>query len=197
MHAFATNQPRTNGYAAIAVAAVILSILASWIVHTAGWEATWLVSAPTVAGSFGLLLRLFDRYGWRWPLLRSLGVADTPDIEGTYGGELVSTYDGTTIPVRVEIDQTWTAVAVRFEVLGVTTSTSQSLTAALDQAGRTAVRLVYTYRNAITPGVADEDMNDHDGTAELRIDTSTGQVHGRYYNFRGRQGTLTLTRQRG
>jgi hypothetical protein len=53
---------------------------------------------------------------------------------------------------------------------------------------------LYTYRNQTRPGVADQDMNDHDGTAEVVIDTQTGELHGRYFNFRGRQGTLTLTR---
>ena len=36
-------------------------------------------------------------------------------------------------------------------------------------------------------------MGDHDGTAEVMI-TIDGAFEGRYYNFRGRQGTLRLTR---
>jgi hypothetical protein len=40
-------------------------------------------------------------------------------------------------------------------------------------------------------------MNDHDGTAEVVLDGVTGELTGRYFNFRGRQGTLSLTRSTG
>jgi hypothetical protein len=63
-----------------------------------------------------------------------------------------------------------------------------------DRSSRHRARLTYTYRNQPRPGVADADMNDHDGTAEVVIDTRTGELTGRYFNFRGRQGAVTLTR---
>lgn len=86
-----------------------------------------------------------------------------------------------------------TAIAVRFEVTGTSTSTSRSVTAGLDQSGHQRACLTYTYRNQASPGVAPEGLNDHDGTAELHID-GDGQMRGRYYNLRGRNGSLHLTK---
>lgn len=193
MHAYGTDQSRLPGYAAIAVVAVILSIVTGWLVDTTGWQASWLVSAPAVATSFGIVFRLYDRWAWRQ---RPAGIdlGNMPNVEGTYEGQLVSTYKDTTLPIRVCIDQTWTQVAVRFDVLGTTTSTSLSMTALLRRTGHAETRLLYTYRNEIRPGVAAPDMRDHDGTAELTFDLRTGEVSGRYYNARGRQGTMSLRR---
>jgi hypothetical protein len=194
MHAYASSQPRTSGYAAIAVVAVIISIAANGVAERAGFPPSWLISAPAVATSFGLLYKFFDRWAWRWRTFSRFSLGEIPDIEGTYEGNLVSTYDGTTVPVRVCVDQTWVNIAIRFDVLGNATSTSRSLTAGLDRTGHTQARLTYTYRNTIRPGIAEHDMNDHDGTAELHFAVDTGMVEGRYYNFRGRQGTLSLRR---
>jgi hypothetical protein len=54
-------------------------------------------------------------------------------------------------------------------VLPPTSSTSYSITAALATEGHHHTRLTYTYRNQTRPGVADVDMNDHDGTAEVVV----------------------------
>lgn len=193
MHAYATDESRTKGYAYLAVGAVMVAIVTNWIVEETGFAPTWLVSAPAVAGAFGLLFEVFDRWGWRahWGPLR---LSNTPNIEGRYDGELVSTFEGRTLPISLVVDQTWTRLGVRFEVLDNTTSTSRSLTARLERVGHAHAVLTYTYRSQVRPGVADADMGDHDGTAELTIDLSSNTASGRYYNYRGRQGTISVRR---
>ncbi|WP_432457577.1 hypothetical protein [Cellulomonas iranensis] len=182
----------------MAALATLLAIAMAWVFET--WLSSvpsWIVSGPTVAGAFGACYWLMEAHAWRWPIVRKLGLVDTPDIEGVYIGKLVSSYNSTDLPIRVCIDQTWTRIAVRFEVVEPESSVSHSITAGLSLAGHTHARLTYTYRNQTRPGVAEGDMKDHDGTAELLFDLSRDSARGRYYNLRGRQGSLTLTRELG
>lgn len=194
MHAYTTGESRTAALGAIAVLAVVLAIAANRVSDQVELGPAWLISPPAVAASYGLIYKLVDRYAWRSAFLRKLGFIDVPDVEGTYEGELVSSYIETKMPVRVSIDQTWTHIAIRFETGNPTSSTSYSIAAALGRSGHDEARLTYTYRNQTRPGVAEVDMNDHDGTAELCIEPIDGKADGRYFNFRGRQGTLVLTR---
>lgn len=194
MHVYSSSENRTSALGTIALIAVLIAIAANAAFDALEVGPSWMVSAPAVAAAFGLVYRFVDTVAWRWPLLHRLGVIQTPVLEGTYNGQLVSSYQQTTRPVRVCIDQTWTKIAIRFDVLPPTSSTSYSIAAALAIEGHQHTRLTYSYRNQTRPGVADVDMNDHDGTAEVVIDGRTGELNGRYFNFRGRQGTLTLSR---
>lgn len=193
MHSYASSSNRSKPLGLLAVCSVAAAIALQAVFDHLKIGPAWLLSPPTVGGSFGLLFLLVDRWAWRWPLLRKPGIIDTPIVEGTYEGLLRTSWDGSTREVRVKIDQTWTQIAIQFEVLAKKTSTSYSVAAAVETLGHTDARLTYTYRNQIRPGVADDDMKDHDGTAEVTI-SGAGAMSGRYYNFRGRQGTLELTR---
>jgi hypothetical protein len=195
VHAYSTADGRTPALGTIAFVAVIIAIGANAAFALLSAAPAWLVSAPTVAASFGLVYRFVDRIAWRWSILRFLGVIQVPKIEGTYRGKLVSSYRQIELPISICIDQSWSRIAIRFDVdKPKSSSSSYSVTAGLGQDGHQRARLTYTYRNQTRPGVADVDMNDHDGTAEVVVDESTGVMTGRYYNFRGRQGTMELTR---
>ncbi len=194
MHVYSSNDSHTSALSTIAVGAVLMAIGLNAAFQALGIGPAWLFSPPTVAAAFGLLYRALDTVGWRWSWLHRLGVVQVPVVQGIYEGTLVSSYGQTTVPVRICIDQTWTRIAIRFDVLEPTSSSSYSVTAGLSSDGHRRARLTYTYRNQTRPGVAESDMNDHDGTAEVVLDPDTGVLGGRYFNFRGRQGTLTLTR---
>ncbi|HEY1215003.1 MAG TPA: hypothetical protein VGE93_15335 [Bryobacteraceae bacterium] len=195
MHVYSSNDSRTSALGTISLCAVVVSIAANILFSKITFLPGWIISAPTVAASFGLLYKALDQYAWRWDALRKIGIIEVPVVDGKYVGELVSSYQGVRIPVSIRIDQTWTRIAIRFDVLAPATSTSYSITAGLGRDGHNDARLTYTYRNQTRPGVADADMNDHDGTAEIVIDCKTGKLSGRYFNFRGRQGTLDLMKQ--
>ncbi|MFF0249918.1 Cap15 family cyclic dinucleotide receptor domain-containing protein [Streptosporangium sandarakinum] len=194
MHAYSSSDSRAQALGMIAFLAVLLAMAANALTDYLGIGPAWLISAPTVAAAFALLYRLVDTVAWRWSVLHRLGVIQVPVIEGTYEGHLVSSYKQTKLPVRICIDQTWTRIAIRFDVLEPKSSTSYSITAGLGTDGHDHARLTYSYRNQTRPGVAEADMNDHDGTAEVVVACLTGEINGRYFNFRGRQGTLALTR---
>ncbi|MGQ0846594.1 MAG: hypothetical protein ACT4QF_20925 [Sporichthyaceae bacterium] len=193
MHVYSSDDNRGRTQAVLALLAVLLAIGADAAVSPLDSVPGWLVGAPTVAAAYGLLHRLVDTRAWRWRWIRALGLVDTPCIEGVYEGQLVSSYQNTTIDIRLQIEQRWTGIGVRLEVLNRATSTSRSIAAAVSRAGHHDARLTYTYKNEIRPGVADPDMGDHDGTADLVIDPRSGAVSGRYFNARGRSGTMTLT----
>lgn len=195
MHAYSTDGSRVTAYGVMAGIAVVLAVVAAALFDQFRVGPAWLVSSPTVAGSFALLYRWMDSTGWRSDSLRKVGLVDTPNIAGKYAGHLVSSYNPIReVPIALQIDQRWTKIYVRMEVTGSTTSTSESVAAALDAAGDSAARLTYTYKSDVQPGEAHQDMHDHDGTAELHITPGAGTAAGRYFNARGHQGRMTVSR---
>ena len=195
MHLYSSADNRLRAYATIVTPAVVVAILLNALSDRYNFAPPWLVSAPTVAAAYATLFELVDRRAWRWRWVRLLADIDTPNIAGTYEGELWSNYSGgKQLPTSIEIEQTWTRLIVHFKVLGVETSTSVSVTGALSSRGSHKASLDYGYRNTVRQGVADPDMGSHDGTAQVTIDTESGTLDGTYYNFRGRNGRLTMQR---
>lgn len=195
MHVYSYSGDRLRALGLLAFLAVVVAIGGNALADVAHLGPPWLVSVPTVAAAFGLLYGALDRWAWRWQLLRKAGVISTPIVEGHYEGTLRSSWQGgTDVPVSVGIDQTWSRLVVRLEVPGAQTSQSISLAATLNDSGPRHAQLTYMYRNTVRPGFAAPDMADHDGTAELTVDATTGTARGRYYTYRGRQGTIDLRR---
>jgi SMODS-associating 2TM, beta-strand rich effector domain len=192
MHAYAGGS-RARMLGILATISVAIAIVLNVLWQTIHFEYDWLVSAPTVAGVFAILYEFVDARAWKWGWLHTIGLIDTPVVDGTYKGTLKSTWEKTTVPVEIRIDQRWTRMRVRFEVTEPRSSTSVSIASFLALDGHTDARLTYTYKNEIRPSTADEDMRDHDGTADLLVD-KYGKAGGRYFNARGRQGDLELVR---
>lgn len=197
MHAYSTNESRVAIYGVIAVTAVILAWLVMSATEGLDWP-QWLVSAPSLAATFTFSYGLFDRVLWKLPLLQRLHLVDVADISGTYEGNLISTYtDTNSQPVKRDItlciSQTWTKIDVEMTVKsGASSSRSNSAVASVSPRAN-STHLVYVYRNSVNPGLADADMGDHDGAAELVI-TSSGGLSGRYFNVRPRAGTIQAQR---
>ncbi|WP_018297639.1 hypothetical protein [Corynebacterium lubricantis] len=192
MHAYATDS-RAQAYAYLTVLAVVIAVTMNAVVVSTGFSYGWLISSPSLGAAFIGLLKIFDIWAWRWKWLRKIGVTTTPAVDGIYEGTIRSTYADTVVDVRLIIDQRWLRVLIRFEVMGATTSTSRSSSAAIHEEGHHDARLTYTYSNQVRPGFAEGDMHDHDGAAEITI-TPEGEVSGRYFNARGRQGVILLKR---
>lgn len=197
MHTYTSNESRVRAYGVIAVGAVVVS----WLVVTAfswlSWP-EWLISVPSVTGSFGIIYGLFERVLWHTRVMRRVGLSKTPDVSGTYKGRLTSTFVGddgerVTHPVQIDVVQTWTRLCVSMDVGSSSrTSNSVSYMAAVSEEGSSA-RLGYCYRNKVNPGAADADMGDHEGTADVTI-SSDGALRGRYYNSRPRAGSIDAQR---
>ena len=192
MHPYSTTDSRIRVYSAIAVVAVACAWSMDWLTSSLDWP-RWLAGVPSFVAFFGIIYGVFDRWLWKTRVSRVLRLSVLPDVSGTLRGRLVSTFrteiaKPSKHDVTVQIRQTWTRIEIRLEV-DHSMSSSISLMAAL-KGDMTSSVLTYHFRNQIQPGRADDDMSDHEGVAELRIDTHG--IRGRYFNSRGNSGSLTL-----
>lgn len=145
-----------------------------------------------------LLLLAYDRWVWRWPIIRKVAeFAGRPVIRGTWKGQLEYERDaddkpGSTIFFLV-VDQSFSNVQVR---AFVSTSESYSLTATIARALPTRRQLIYAYRSE-APYTGRDENRPHDGTAVLAlIGIPVEEITGSYYNDRQRRGTIRLTEHR-
>lgn len=193
-----TDEARVPLYAGMAVVAVVLAWGVVALTSKISWP-QWLISPPSLAGTFAVVYALFDRVLWRTRLLHGAGIVKVADLSGIYDGSLVSTFvdaDQRRVEraVTFTIKQTWTRICIEMDVRSETSSSmSTSALGAVRCEGDTAV-LTYIYRNRVNPGVADADMGDHEGAAELRIKRDGG-IAGRYFNSRPRAGTIYAQRR--
>lgn len=198
MHSYSTHETRVGVLGIIAVISVAVAWLLVWTTSHWDWP-EWLVSVPSLGGVFALLYSAFDRWLWRLPLMRQIGLVDVADVAGTYVGTLTSTFkdkSGEQVKrnVTFNIRQTWTNIEVTMAVRGgSSTSRSQSAVASVSNRGL-GTHLVYVYHNQVNPGVADPDMSDHEGAADVEI-TFDGVITGRYFNSRPRAGSIHARRK--
>ncbi len=199
MHAYASLGNHVRVYGLLAVLSVIVSWGLYWLAGLVSLP-EWLISVPSVAGVFALLYVAFDRWAWKWRVCRMFGLSPTPDLSGCYDGLLTSNYrmsgdDGPSQrEIEIQIVQTWSRLAVTLKVKrGTSTSTSISAMAAMTEYAEDT-RLVYVYRNQVAPAIADSDMSDHEGMADITI-SRQGELRGRYFNSRPRSGTLVAQRR--
>ena len=199
MHAYSTHEARVRVYSLLAILSVGVAWLVSLVTSNFDWP-QWLVSAPSVVGVYALLYQVFDRWFWRTPAAQRSGLTEVPDLSDTYDGKLTSTFrdsagNNVVIDISLVIQQTWTKMSVEMAVTsGSSTSRSISAVGSISQDG-TATRLIYLYQNKVNPGLADDDMHDHEGAADLRIKRD-GTLEGSYFNARQRAGTIQATRKK-
>ena len=186
-----------DGRGKVAIALATVSVLLVWLLdvllNTVGIEPRWWMSLPSFGGFYVMLHWLFDHYLWRCAVLNKLGFVKAPNLNGTWTGEVRSSYvaDVPPFPVSVLIKQRWSKLTIRLEAAY---STSHSVSATF-RAGDLAFPILdYMYVNE--PGSdAQETMHAHRGTAMLEL---KGMVlEGDYYTGRGRQeiGTIQLRRK--
>ena len=137
-----------------------------------------------VTGGVTLLLLAFDRWIWRWPVIRRLSeLGGARVIHGTWRGTLHYTRDADgnpgEQPIFMAVCQTYSAVKVRC-YFPTTGSESISLMAAIDRDDHRHV-LRYVYRS-------DSDAPDRDtrrateGATELRlVGRPVEEIQGAYY----------------
>lgn len=198
MHTYSCPESRVLTYALIGVVAIVVAWAIFPLTSLISWP-EWLVGAPSALGVYALLYAFYDRILWRTRAARSLGLSWVTDVAGRYEGELVSSYKVNDLnvrrPITIDIRQTWTSIEVAMLVAtGSSTSRSRSAMASIVEEGM-ATQLTYVYRNKVNPAVADDDMGDHDGAAELLI-RPDGSLTGRYFNMRPRAGTIEAKRVR-
>ena len=185
-----------EGRGKVVVALGVIGVFLVWLVDVGltavKFDPQWWLSVPSFAGFYSALYWLFDRHVWRWRILGKLEFVQVPDLNGTWTGDVRSSYDGykSIYPVTVVIRQRWSQITVRLET---ERSQSRSLAATFRVVDLPRPELSYLHINEPTPG-ASATMNIHRGTVDLEF--SEGTLEGHYYTGRGRMtnGTMRLTR---
>lgn len=194
MHSYITDSSERR-YVPLCLAG--LSVLLSWALYssltTLQVVLPWWIDAPSVAGFYGGLYKLFDCYCWRWKALRAIGIVKVPLLDGHWSGYVISSHDDhqQKHPVSVQIRQNWTQMQITLK--GHFSRSFSFLAAVLTDAPEGIV-LDYEYQNEPIPD-ATETMQMHHGTARLTISLPR-VMQGYYYTGRGRgnHGYIYLSR---
>lgn len=158
----------------------ILSVGAAFLLHTIWPQPPWWLDAPSVMTFYGFLYLLYDRYLWRFKFLVSL--SEIPNLNGTWSGEIRSSYQGKTVPIVLHVQQTWSRISIHVEA---GTSRSHSTMAALYTESSSESGLKYEYLNE-PDTFAPEDMHQHRGVARLRVLPDRKSLDGDYFTGRDR-----------
>ena len=198
MHPYTTDENRVRVYGRIAFVAVVLAWGVVALTSRFSWP-QWLVSAPSVVGAYALIYSVVDRRLWRTAAMRRTGMVKVPDLSGTYDGSLVSVYkdergERVKRDVSFTIKQTWTRISIAMEVQSDTSSSESISAVASVRSEGDATVLTYIYKNRVNKGIADDDMGDHEGAADLKI-RPDGRMAGHYFNSRPRAGSITAARR--
>ena len=167
-----------------------------WLLHTGlraiEYQPEWWFSVPSFAGVISFVYWAFDRWVWRFALLRRLGIVPIPDLNGEWAGIVLSSYesDGCGYEVSIVIRQRWTRMVVTLET---EYSQSRSIAASLRSNDEPNPKLSYLYVNE-PKATARETMNIHHGTTVVELKGDV--LEGSYHTGRGRMtyGSVKLTR---
>lgn len=166
-----------------------VSVFAAWglnrILGAMQFTLPWWIDAPSVIGFYGLLYAIFNKYLWRWRILRTMGVVRIPDLNGTWNGYVASSFDehATKHDATFKIFQNWTRISI---ILETNYSKSSSLIAAIITEDPNGTVLSYEYLNEPMPN-AKHTMHTHRGTARLTMQPNGKVLEGEYYTGRDRQ----------
>ena len=151
------------GRGRVAIALAVVSVLLVWLLdvllNTVGVEPRWWLSLPSFGGFYGMLHWLFDHYLWRCAVLDKLGFVKASNLNGTWTGEVRSSYvmEASALPVSVHIKQRWSKLTIRLEAAH---STSYSVSATFRAVDLVYPTLDYMYVNEPRPA-AEGTMHAH------------------------------------
>lgn len=132
----------------------------------------------------------FDKFVWRWSIVRKL--TNIPDLNGVWLVSGTTVSDGNTAwSGELTISQSWEKIWVHLQT---ETSSSRSKAASLLYEPGSGYCLMYSYRNEPRMG---EEMVAHVGYAELTFDDALSKASGEYFNSKGRTtfGRMAISRK--
>jgi SMODS-associating 2TM, beta-strand rich effector domain len=196
MHEYSIDVERNKiifGLAAISIifSGLISSFINAIIVTIPLIEFTVSIAAM---GVFGFLYTIFDKYIWKWKFLKTIGVVQTPNLNGTWKGEFKSSYHEfkKSCPAVLIVEQSWSKICIRGKF---NYSKSSSYTASLKINDGGGTRLIYSYYNDKQPEHYEEGMSNHRGYGSIEVIDNS--MSGHYFNDptnNKNHGTLTLSR---
>lgn len=153
------------------------------------------IELPSIPSVYALLFYLFDKYLWKHPIFKKLGIVVADDLNGKWEGNLKSSYDNHAKPIKtgLTIEQT----ATRIKICG---TFNQSKSVSIHENFSRSeidnkVALFYFFRNEPNYDAA-ETMSIHEGSVKLIHDEKENILTGYYYSGRDRNnhGTIEVKR---
>jgi hypothetical protein len=190
MHEYSINsQERLHIPFFLAGTSISLAYLLKVIIHPPEF-----VPIPSAFAIYGIFYKLFDKHIWKWKWIRSLGLIQTPNLNGNWIMETTSskteykiTYEG-----RLCIEQTWTRISLFFEG---SSATSTSQMASISIQNHSLFTLEWEYLSKKKPEYSEEDYM-HYGITRLQWtgSDSMNSLEGDYYTDRSRHqyGQVTI-----
>ncbi len=155
-------------------------------------EIPWYCETPSFLTIFTLSHLFFDSWVWRLGILRRLRIVRTPDLNGTWEAQGISSHNHTEFTAKVMIRQTWSSILV---ILETEFSRSHSLVASIS-ISEVEPMLSYEYLNEpkVSPN-RPATLHPHRGTCILSL-KSKDYMEGGYYTGQDRRnyGSLSLRR---
>lgn len=165
--------------------------LVVWIEHFFNYEVVSVLHkfhAFTIPVFFYGYASLFNKYAWKWPIWRNIGVIDFPDLNGVYKGKFTSSYldangNKTEGDMELVISQTASNISIEGKFNQSISISIQAFFAVHDF--RNEVALYYFYKNQPANN-ATASMHAHEGSAVLFFDPKNKTLSGEYYSGRDR-----------
>lgn len=183
---------RTLVHVYLAVLGTVLAYILYVVCQKFSITIAWWVEAPSIFGFYGFLYWLFREWLWKQKFVRWIFQIKTPDWNGIYNGELMTSHDNfaQALSFELTITQKWD----RIVLVGKTaSSTSCSFLGFFSEENTDTPELVYQYLNQPRTGSV-ATMNMHRGVAQIHLEKN--QMIGEFFNGRGRStiGKFTLTK---
>ena len=151
--------------------------------------------ASGAASGVILLVLIYDRWVWRWPLINRIAEwTNRPVLHGTWKGTLEFERDAEGKPGSIDfyltIHQTYSTIEVDGHV---STSSSHSRSAALERP-RKGLRLLWFIYQSEAPIPEQVHNQPHYGAAKLvLVGSPVTEISGSYWTARGGAGTMKFT----
>lgn len=207
MHPYATHTRRWKTVGALMFIAIILTGGLNELLQIFGRQLGFQAGGISSFGVFTALYLGFDRYFWRWPVVRWF--TSPPNLNGKWIGEINSSFNHESIDDKQQsegedsndeepkllITQNWSSIEVT--VVSPSSSRSES-TSATFRTHKSDPELLFTYVNKPT-GEAANELSMHEGTNTLRYaQNAEGNdiLEGEYYTDeqRNNHGIMRFTR---
>lgn len=164
---------------------IVLAIICSYflnkliLVHCKLYQDySWLIDIPSSSlALYYIFYKIFDNYSWRIKWVKKL--IKTPDLNGSYKGELISSRDNmeSTTEITIKIKQTLSKIKI---TLSTFQSTSRSEMATLIVGEPDGDMLIYEFINDHKK-ISDSNLNIHRGVTRLSYNKDDKTLKGTYY----------------
>ena len=151
--------------------------------------------ASGAASAVILLVLVYDRWVWRWPMIKRIAEwTNRPVLHGTWKGTLEFERDAAGQPGSIDFYMTIHQTYSTIEVDGhVSTSSSHSRSAALERP-RSGQRLLWFIYQSEAPIPEQAQNQPHYGAAKLRlVGSPVTEITGSYWTARGGAGIMRFT----